>query len=263
LGEPAGQILPQIFDLALDPHFNRFGEGLPPGESYSPTMRAALTTSMASLGAAAVPDLTVNLQYPDPKVRRMAAEALGKIGPAARTSVPRLIELLDDEQAWDAAAEALGRIGPDAHAAVPKLLEALEAMRGRPDPSDYDPDENDPSEYDWTGYDMNEYVPRLHALGGIGAASRDAAPEVFRLANFDDMRIRHTAVLTLARIAPAHPSLVPLLRRWLCEWERKSTTADYGLSRSDRSIEEFADAVWELGPGAEEICRGHEIRGRE
>jgi HEAT repeat protein len=241
-GEPVEQILPLLFKWALDPH----GEGLPPGEPY---LRAALLTSIASLGAAAVSDLTVGLQSPNPKMRQLAVEALGKIGPAARDSVPRLIELLDDPDLWDTATEALGRIGPEAHAAVPKLLEALAARRVPPNRGDYDPDDYEPSRY--------EYLLRLHALGGIGAEARDAAPAVLRLADFDDPAIRHPAVLTLARIDPANRSLIPLLRRWLREWERKpATEQEYeyqGRSGPRRSYAEFVDAVWELGPGAEQL----------
>ncbi|MFQ5796574.1 MAG: HEAT repeat domain-containing protein [Candidatus Bipolaricaulia bacterium] len=53
-----------------------------------------------------------------------AAEALGRMGPAARDAVPALVEALGDPQSLMRrhAAEALRRIGPDA---VPALIEAL------------------------------------------------------------------------------------------------------------------------------------------
>lgn len=59
------------------------------------------------------------------QVRWYATVALGRIGPEARAAVPRLIELLDSEDAEMRLATigALGSIGPDAAAAVPRLLE--------------------------------------------------------------------------------------------------------------------------------------------
>lgn len=60
-------------------------------------------------------------------VRRSAALALGKMGPAAVDAVPVLIRALGDESwkmRWDAA-NALGAIGPGAVEAVPALIRAL------------------------------------------------------------------------------------------------------------------------------------------
>ena len=252
-GEPTEQILPTLIELAIDPHFPGQGRDFnlsdPRADWTSPGMRATLVASIASLGAAAIPDLSVCLLDRDPKVRRVAANALGKIGPAARASVPLLIELLDDDQVWNAAAEALGHIGDEAHAAVPKLVEALHAMRFPLGPSESDADD----------YDPREYLSRLHALGGIGAQARVGVPAVLRLANFDDPEIRHAAVLALARIDPANPSVIPRLRRLLVEWEKKSSTSDdwdwFGSVHSlpADGLEQIADAVWELGPRAERL----------
>lgn len=257
-GEPVDQILPTLIELAIDPHFSRGGEGLPTGESYSPGAREELIDSMALFGDAALPRLIAALRDKNPRVRRVSADALGEIGPAASEAVPQLIALLDDEQVWDAAAEALGQIGPESRAAVPKLVEALEAMRKPPDPSDYDPDEYeyDADEYDWSGYDPNEYYPRLDALAGIGEESLRAVPEVLRIANFDDRAIRQAAVLTLARIAPRNPSLIPHIRRLLVEWERKSATEDLHSSwiRGD-PVEKLAEAIWQLGRHGEPLAR--------
>jgi hypothetical protein len=82
--------------------------------------------------AEAVPALVKALRDADWRVRgrafkaldRLAAEALGKIGPAA---VPALAEALRDAD-WrvhERAAEALGKIGPAAAEAVPTLAETL------------------------------------------------------------------------------------------------------------------------------------------
>ena len=185
--------------------------------------------------------LTTLLQDDNPDLRRTAAEALGQIGPAAQDAVPRLIELLDDEDSWDAAAEALGHIGPAARAAVPKLLEPLKVIRQLPDLDEYD-------------YIPGEYVACLDALAGIGSGARDAAPELLRLANFDDRSIRGGAVLALARIDPTQPSLHRRMRRLLAECERKSAIGNIGSisffegNLSDNLAGKIADTVWELGP---------------
>jgi outer membrane protein assembly factor BamB len=67
---------------------------------------------------------------PIPGVRWAAGEALGGIGPAAQSAVPRLIEALKDQFLYVriCAAEALGRIGPKAQTA----REALKAAANDP-----------------------------------------------------------------------------------------------------------------------------------
>ena len=56
-----------------------------------------------------------------------ACRALGKIGPAAKSAVPALIERANDERSpvREAAIQALGEIGLDARSAVPVLRAAL------------------------------------------------------------------------------------------------------------------------------------------
>ena len=60
-------------------------------------------------------------------VRSDAAEALGKLGPNARSAVPALIELLSNNKRYVRrhAAEALGEIGSAAQHAVPALTGLL------------------------------------------------------------------------------------------------------------------------------------------
>ncbi len=250
-GEPAEQILPTLIELAIDPHFPGQGRDFDLSdravEWTSPGMRETLVASIASLGAAAVPELIDTMHGRDPKVRRVAAQALGGIGPAASASVPCLIELLDDDQVWDAAAEALGGIGREAHAAVPKLVEALQEMRFPLDPSESDADEYDPS----------EYVSRLHALGGIGAQARAGIPVALRLANCIDPETRHAAVLALATMDPTSPWQIAQLRGLGVVWGRESLSDDdwfgSGHSLPEDGLAQIADAVWELGPRAERL----------
>src|SRR5262249_19615942 len=60
------------------------------------------------------PALLADLADKDPKVRRGAAEGLGKLGAAAREAVPALVKALKDpdEPVRDAAAAALQAIDP-------------------------------------------------------------------------------------------------------------------------------------------------------
>ncbi|MGA2090635.1 MAG: HEAT repeat domain-containing protein [Endomicrobiales bacterium] len=75
----------------------------------------------------AVPVLIKALKDEDVVFRRNAAEALGRIGSAAKSAVPGLIEAVRDSDADVRynAVEALGHIGPDAKSAVPGLITAL------------------------------------------------------------------------------------------------------------------------------------------
>jgi len=93
---------------------------------------------LEACGKPGVPPLVRELKRPEPYIRKLAAESLGRIGPEARKAVPALIEALADNENGDegyghvpppsvccVAAEALGKIGPDAEAALP----ALEKLR--------------------------------------------------------------------------------------------------------------------------------------
>jgi HEAT repeat protein len=57
-----------------------------------------------------------------PRLRSEAIRALAKIGPAAAPAVPRLIEMLPQDNSRAEIAQALGAIGAEAKVAVPKLL---------------------------------------------------------------------------------------------------------------------------------------------
>ena len=75
-----------------------------------------------------LPSLVAATRDQDPQVRCRAATALGERGPAARTAVPALVEMLEKEElAWihGYTALALGNIGPAAAPAVPALEKAL------------------------------------------------------------------------------------------------------------------------------------------
>src|SRR5262249_1166352 len=82
--------------------------------------------ALGEVGAEAVPALVEWVQGGGGRRRRLAAEDLGTIGPAARDAVPALREAMghDDVKVQVAAAGALSRIAPDA-ASASRLAEVL------------------------------------------------------------------------------------------------------------------------------------------
>ena len=74
-----------------------------------------------------MPVLIQALQDDHERVRRVADEALAKIGPEAKEAVPSLVQLLEDDDAdvRRAAAETLEKIGPEAKEAIPTLIQLL------------------------------------------------------------------------------------------------------------------------------------------
>ncbi len=72
----------------------------------------------------AVPVLLTALENDErPRVRLVAARALGLYGPAAAEAIPALIVQLHHHTMGDIAAQALGRIGLDAKAAIEPLVD--------------------------------------------------------------------------------------------------------------------------------------------
>jgi HEAT repeat protein len=122
--------------------------------------------------------LITQLRDESPTVRRAAAYALGRIGPAAKDAAPGLAKLLTDPEAdvQGAAASALVDIGA---AAVPELTKLLK--------------------------DPEAGVRRFAAsiLGRIGPAAKDAAPELAKLLTGPDADVRRAAAVALGRIGPA------------------------------------------------------------
>lgn len=176
-----------------------------------------------------------------------ACDVVSKVGPAARDAVPRLVELLKEEDydlLW-AAADALAAIGRDAEPAIPALARLLEHESGTVGSS------------------------AAHALGEIG---RPAFPAVFHVLKTGAPRAQEFAADALGRLGEAAlealPSLVRLLDRsrdepeFFC-WillaigeidpeeagaERLASLLDEGLASSMRA--RAAAALGRLGPDA-------------
>lgn len=89
--------------------------------------------SLAGDGAAAVPELRLLLKRTkDDTMRAEIAKTLGSIGLAAGAAAADLMPLLDARESWVryCAAEALGKIGPSALPSLPRLV-ALSKERDR------------------------------------------------------------------------------------------------------------------------------------
>lgn len=181
------------------------------------TLSTAAANCLSAIGAAAVPDLTRALDLPDARSRACAAEALGMIGDPAKSAVPALRGLLNDDRRvasqrgcmgceqsiGECAFSVFGRIGPGASAAVPDLVVVLEREAARGNPS-----ENGQLDFAVT------------ILGRIGPAARIAAPRLHQLLDRDDvdLRLRATIVTALARMTPESPRLVPRLLQLLADF---------------------------------------------
>ena len=93
----------------------------------SSSVGSAAVRAIASLGPEAVPALLEVLKgKKSPVLVIRAAEAIGRIGPQAKTAVPLLVQMLKSSD-WGmraSAITALGAIGPDAKAALPAIVQA-------------------------------------------------------------------------------------------------------------------------------------------
>ena len=95
-----------------------------------PDLRAAAARALVELGPVPddLPALLKLIKDRDDATREAAVRCLGKLGPAAKEAVPRLVKLLIEDGVGEvriAAATALGDIGPAALPAVPKLRQAM------------------------------------------------------------------------------------------------------------------------------------------
>lgn len=191
---------------------------------------------ICQLGEAAVPALVKALQDERKYVRSSAADALGRIGPAAVARVPSLMQALKDEResVRSDAAGALGKIGPAAMAAVPALIQALK--------------------------DERSYIraAAAYALGQIGPNARTAVPALIEALAYEDMyylpgyeRTDYLSepVLALVKIGPdAVPALTEALkykRHRLPRWRGPASKDEGDKVRACAAL-----ALEEIGPKA-------------
>lgn len=203
-------------------------------EPGPPEIRAAAARALGHIGPTAaddaVPALIKAAGDENAQVHQAAMVAVGKMGPAAESAVPRLaeivrgedpraseyalsalvgigepavavvIELLKDHtpgRTW-AAVQALSRMGPKAAAAVPELMALLKRD---------------------TGTNVPEIV--IEALGNIGAPAKAAVPDLAKIAADAQSPFRRQAIDALGQIGPAAASAetVTALRQALGDWQ--------------------------------------------
>lgn len=153
----------------------------------------------------AVPQLIRGTRYPDAEVRRKCALALGSMGRRGQQAVIPLAELLTEDDVpavRDAAGEALALIGPPALPALQKLLK----------------DEN-----------AEVRARAALSLGKMGAAARPAVEDLDFALDDDDGWVRIRAAEALWRITGKTDSLVPALIEELKNPQRQIRMQAYRL----------------------------------
>lgn len=164
IGTGAKEALPMIYAAARDPQ---------------PDVRASAATALAAVETDNDKALAVLVPFADAsqsgKVRRAAAHALVKYGPAASAAVPGLITMLEKETERGEAMRALKAIGVKN---VPDLV-AMLAVR-----------------------DVRVRTFACESLGSMGPDAKDAAAKLREIAE-QDGAIRGPATAALKKIEPA------------------------------------------------------------
>jgi HEAT repeat protein len=184
----------------------------------------SLENGLVRIGGPVVPALLEILNGPNRDLRVCAAEALGKIGPAARAAIPALIRALErpDRQGETpipalTAIRALGRIGPEAKAAIPALNRLLHQRSARGFNIDFDvvialDRIGAPPVQKLLDMFLRQGDPFVaKPLAWLGPKAREAVPAL-RAALMDHRRqVRFSAAVALAHIEPSATESVPVL----------------------------------------------------
>jgi HEAT repeat protein len=200
--------------------------------------------ALAAIGAPALPALIQALRDPSPQVRRLAAAALGRMGPVAAPAVLTLVQVVSDPDfsVGQDAGHALAAIGPAGRDAVPGLIQALR----HPTPS-----------VRWWA---------AQALAGIGPAARDAVPVLIERLRDPDREAREYAAGALGRIGADARSAVPALRELVArEPERTNVRqkAAQALVRIERPREVARTGLQSLAEGLKSPDAGVRLQALE
>jgi len=177
--------------------------------------------ALSNLGDGALPVLTQALADPSPDQRRVAAYALGSMGPKAAPAAAQLAKALssDDAAIRTLAARALGRIGAEAKMTLPQLEMSLKdkvaAVR------------IEAALATWLISGEAKHIAVLiqslndesvgvrenacQALAVMKASAKDAVEPIAKLLNDKDLRLR--AIMTLGEIGPPAQRILPDLSR--------------------------------------------------
>jgi HEAT repeat protein len=184
-------------------------------------LEAFVGASLGNLGPGALPALTKALAAPSYDQRRVAAYALGTMGPAAAPAAKELDVALksDDVATRRQVIRTLGKIGPAAQKSVPQIAKLLghhdAGMRIEAALSIWliAKDAKHLSVIVKALRDESASVrdAACIALGSMKADAKDAIEPVAKLLNDKDLRLR--AVMTLGEIGPAAAQRVPDLKK--------------------------------------------------
>ena len=177
------------------------------------TIAASHTRDAKTLAA-----LSAYLSDASPKVRLRAVEALGQLGPAAKSTGPAVGQLFTDANVHvrRAAVQAIRAMRPDPKVAIPLLTKVVNdadptvrssAMDGLAELGD----SAVPGLIDALGKPRSA-VSACLALGEIGPAASPAVPTLVKLLNVGrNGDLRREAALTLGAIGPGASAAVPPL----------------------------------------------------
>jgi HEAT repeat protein len=198
---------------------------------------------LAPEGEEAIPALSRMLENPDNRVTRIAAKALGDIGPGAAPAVPAMLAALHrdpttlDFWARSAIFEALGKVGPGAKAAMPDILTEL----------------NSPRFIESIDYSVHrlEFRPCLGAITAaalIGGADLEVLAVLHMLLAGEDDYVRRTALGWLVRLSPEAPDVLDYLLDRLDQSRGRAGVEDFlaiGNLNVDRreAVEPLTDAL--------------------
>lgn len=274
-GEPAGRLLPVVVPLLTDDKPERCQQALrflqtlgPAAEVAAPQLVGALrlqgavslgwggistvpivVETLAAVGPAAVPALADALWSADPQMRYSAAEALGRIGPAAADAVPALRAHIHDRKAYlvvsgcmgrdssvgERAVESLGEIGPAAREAIPDLIALTTGTIPK-----------------WASDDEQPFCAAVQALQQIGPGNKQVAAalrNVLRRADDDtsgDLLVR--VQIALACVTPDPQEQLSLAEDLLTQWRK----AECDL-RWMTDSEHIAELIARLGPRGQHL----------
>lgn len=198
--------------------------------SEHPLLRTHAAHNIGRLGVEAAPatgDLDKALRDKDGNVRREAAQALGRIGPPAKAAVPALIAALGDDSqpVVLAAAHALSRLGREA---VPALVPLVKDRRlGRWAVvilSEVGPDAApavDSLRAALARADEDFTQDIVVALGRIGPEASAAAPELIKIVEDQQHKLRVPAAFALGNIRAA--AAAPVLTKVIQEEDEKES----------------------------------------
>lgn len=244
----------------------------PAAPEQAPTALQALLR----IGPAAVPALTTALHDSNPRVRAAAFTALEGLGVHARSALPKLLRILQDNKHPDRE-RAVYLLGNTSAEAIPLLVPVLKegdavARRGAALALAYalayfgSADKAAMTALMQSLQD-DDAVVRCHsayALGAIGSASRSAVPLLIPLLKDRQPEVRRSAAFALAGTGSLAAEAVPDLLQALKDDSapvRASAAYALGLigSRPDRTIPALKSALQDSEPDV----RGAAIRALE